>query len=193
MAEEIPNPSIPPTVKQLAAAALTENQNAEAGIRELSNTLGNILATFADLKPPFIDRALARAASLAVENTADNFHKRLLEYIVAFDNSLDQNKEVGVRLVSFGQTVTFRVEDIGYYNPSLICFYGTTEDGNSVQLVQHVSQISFLLTALPCLDPNKRKSEIGFHVRDKEMKEKEAAAKQQEAEAQEEEQKEGGS
>ena len=73
------------------------------------------------------------------ENYASEFHKRLVEWINTFDAALDQAHEVGVRLVSFGQTVVFYLHDIGYWNPSLISFQGFTEDGSPVELIQHVS------------------------------------------------------
>ena len=69
-------------------------------------------------------------------------------------------------MVTFGQTVVFHLEDMGYYDPSLICFFGTTDDGSPVQLVQHVSQISMLLMTLPRKDPSKPKRPIGFVAED---------------------------
>ncbi len=101
-------------------------------------------------------------ADLQRLNLASGFAKRLLLQITQFDAELDADHEVGMKLVSFGQSITFHVSDVGYYNPSLILFIGLTEDGNRVELVQHVSQISFLLTVLPKLHPEKPKRKIGF-------------------------------
>jgi hypothetical protein len=69
---------------------------------------------------------------------------------------------VGVRLVSFGQSVTFHLENIGYWNPSLISFSGFTENGEPVELIQHVSQISVLLVKVKRKDLSKPKKPIGF-------------------------------
>jgi hypothetical protein len=80
-----------------------------------------------------------------------------------FDSQLDSEHEVGVRLVSFGEKVVFHLLDMGYANPSLITFVGRTDDGNTVELIQHVSQISVLLMSLPKADPNAPKRGIGFH------------------------------
>lgn len=96
-------------------------------------------------------------------NLASEFHKRLINMINDFDRELDEEHEVGMRLVSFGQSVTFHVTDLGYWNPSLIVFHGVKEDGSPVELIQHVSQISFLLTKVPRLDPEKPKKPIGFN------------------------------
>lgn len=93
---------------------------------------------------------------------ASEFHRRLIAWINEFDETLDHNHEVGVRLVSFGQICVFHLSDISYWNPSLISLIGVTNEGEPVELIQHVSQISILLMKLPRLDPNKPKQKIGF-------------------------------
>lgn len=103
------------------------------------------------------------ANELALANSADEFCSRLVKRIVDFETDLDETKEVGVRLVSFGQSITFHVRDLGYHNPSLIVFKGVTDDGNQVELIQHVSQISFLLMAVRRLEPDIDRGEFGFH------------------------------
>lgn len=95
-------------------------------------------------------------------NLASGFHKQLIKMIAEFENGLDEHHEVGIRLVSFGQNVTLRVEGIGYYNPSLIRFFGSAEGGASMELIQHVSQISFLLMAVKKADPANPPKRIGF-------------------------------
>lgn len=97
-------------------------------------------------------------------NLASAFHKRIISMINDFEDELDEEHEVGARLVNFGQTIQFHIEDIGYYNPSLIAFYGTLENGTSVQLIQHVNQISFLLVALPKLIKDEPARRLGFTV-----------------------------
>lgn len=95
-------------------------------------------------------------------NLADEFHHRLINWINDFHKSLDDEHEVGARLVNFGQAVTFHVEDIGYWNPSLISFHGKNELGEPVELIQHVSQISILLVAMKRENIEKPKRPIGF-------------------------------
>jgi uncharacterized protein DUF6173 len=100
---------------------------------------------------------------LAAEaNYASEFHKRLLNWIAAFETSLDDAHEVGIRLVSFGQALVFHLTDIGYWNPSLMSFKGVTDAGDPVELIQHVTQISLLLMKLPRRDPTAPKRPIGF-------------------------------
>ena len=96
------------------------------------------------------------------QDLASEFHGRLEKWIYDFDQTLDQQHEVGVRLVSFGQTVSFHLENIGYWNPSLLSFSGFMENGDPVELIQHVSQISILLIKVKRKDPTKPKRPIGF-------------------------------
>jgi hypothetical protein len=70
------------------------------------------------------------------------------DYVKAFEAELDGDHEIGARLVSFGSAVTIHVQQVGYSRPSLITFTGLTEKGDKVQLVQHISQLSFLLLAV---------------------------------------------
>jgi hypothetical protein len=100
----------------------------------------------------------------AEQGIASQFHKRLAEWISKFDESLDDNHEVGVRLVNFGQTLSFHLEGMGYYNPFLISFSGVTGDGQPVELIQHVNQISILLMKLRRKDLSQPKKPIGFKI-----------------------------
>ncbi|USG67482.1 DUF6173 family protein [Brevibacillus ruminantium] len=95
------------------------------------------------------------------ENASD-FCQMLVDMINEFDTNLDEEHQVAMRLVSFGQTITFHVTHLGYCNPSLIRFYGTLENGSLVELIQHVSQISFLLMAVKRVNPIEPKKPIGF-------------------------------
>jgi hypothetical protein len=96
------------------------------------------------------------------QNYASEFHRRLISWINEFHISLDDEFEAGARLVNFGQTVTFHIEDISYWNPSLISFKGQTETGEPVELIQHVSQISILLMKMKRIDLQQPKKPIGF-------------------------------
>lgn len=113
-----------------------------------------------DILTPRFNTALLRPPK--DQNLADEFHSRLIEWINDFHRSLDEEHEVGARLVNFGQTVTFHIDDIGYWNPSLISFKGKNENGDSVELIQHVSQISVLLVALKRENTSQPKRPIGF-------------------------------
>ncbi|MDO8804808.1 MAG: DUF6173 family protein [Elusimicrobiota bacterium] len=95
---------------------------------------------------------------------ASEFYSRLTKWIGDFDKELEPQYEVGLRLVNFGQTFTFHLESIGYWNPSLISFHGTTDKGEPVELIQHVTQISILLMKVPRKNPDVPKKPIGFAI-----------------------------
>jgi hypothetical protein len=116
---------------------------------------------------PDIRSAAARSIQ---ENRASELARNILNEIQEYDVTLDNAHEVGVRLVSFGQTVTFHLKEIGYIDPSLIVFTGKTNDGDPVELMQHVSQISILLMKLPRQHPETPKKPIGFYAASAEEK-----------------------
>ncbi|MDS3862466.1 DUF6173 family protein [Thermosynechococcaceae cyanobacterium BACA0444] len=124
--------------------------------REIERSVQNPRVTMPEFK--FTTNAQA--------NYASEFHKRLVKWINDFDASLDDRYEVGIRLVSFGQVVTFHLKGLGYWDPSLISFSGTTESGDPVELIQHVSQISILLMKMERREPDKPKQPVGFHLDD---------------------------
>lgn len=108
-----------------------------------------------------IERGRAEAAEAP---TARRAVTRILEEIRDFEAQLDDASEVGIRLVSFTPSSVLYVEGIGFSQPNLIIFYGHREDQSAVRLIQHLSQLSFLLTRVPRLEPEKPRRPIGFHV-----------------------------
>ena len=95
-------------------------------------------------------------------NQAKWMHERVVRSINSFEEQLDQEHEVGARLVSFGSEMTFHIGDVGYWGPDIIIFYGKRQDGNSVELLQHISQLSVLLVALKKVHEEPRR--IGFNL-----------------------------
>lgn len=94
---------------------------------------------------------------------ADYQYEILISEIKAFEENLDDEHEVAVKLASFGESITINVEHIGYYNPSIIVFDGTIS-GNRATLMQHVNQLNFLLLAVRKADPELPPRRIGFDV-----------------------------
>ena len=84
----------------------------------------------------------------------------LRQYVADFQASLDEEHEVGAKLVSFGHSITFHVQQLGFTKPNIVTFVGLMESGERVQLIQHVSQLSFLLVAVKKL--GERPTKIGF-------------------------------
>lgn len=95
---------------------------------------------------------------------ADYTYEIIMEQIKEFEDDLDDDHEVAIKLASFGQSVTMAVSEIGYANPSTLMFYGYVGD-QFATLVQHVSQLNFLLLAAKKQDPAKparRVAVVGF-------------------------------
>jgi len=74
---------------------------------------------------------------------------RIAKQIAEFESQLDDNEDVGARLVTSSNNLTFHILNLEYREPDLIIFHGTNEHNKPLQLLQHVTQINILLTALP--------------------------------------------
>ena len=103
-------------------------------------------------------------AESAEASTARRAVSHLEEQIREFEEEIDDESDVGIKLVSFGQTMVVHIETISHMQPNLIVFVGNLDDevGPRVRLVQHMSQLSFLLVGLPRLEPEKPRRPIGF-------------------------------
>lgn len=96
------------------------------------------------------------------DNPVIDIEKSLIHYIRDFESKLNAEEEVLLLAASFGSSVTFYVTSIQFSRPNLIVFSGTTGDGGSTQLIQHCSQLNFLLKAVPKKDPEEERKPIGF-------------------------------
>lgn len=96
-------------------------------------------------------------------NLADWKYEKLIEQIIEFQNSLDEEHEIALKLTSFGSSVTMLVTDLGYQNPDILYFYGYV-NGKEAQLIQHASQLNFLLTSVEREDKTKPARRIGFNL-----------------------------
>lgn len=81
-------------------------------------------------------------------NPAKWMHERIVKSIVQFESRLSETEEIGARLVNFGSRDIIMIDDVGYWGPDLVIFYGKNVDGHPVELLQHVTQISVLLVAI---------------------------------------------
>ena len=92
---------------------------------------------------------------------ADYTYKIIEKQIKDFEDRLDDNHEVALKLTSFGQSITLAVSEIGYANPSTLIFYGFVGE-QPATLIQHMSQLNFLLLSVEKSDPAKPPRRIGF-------------------------------
>ncbi|MFU8822635.1 DUF6173 family protein [Yoonia sp.] len=90
-------------------------------------------------------------------------YERVIMYIQHFEDQLDNDHEVGIGLAG-SNTGVIRIEGLGYFEPDIITFYGTNDDGAKTQLVQHVSQLNVTLIASPKQVDQPQPTRIGFQL-----------------------------
>jgi hypothetical protein len=94
---------------------------------------------------------------------AQTMYENIVERIQKFEENMPNDMQAGGKLVS-GPGTIFLINKVGYMDPDIILFSGLLPDsGATVELVQHISQLNLLLTALPRRDDtSKPRREIGF-------------------------------
>jgi hypothetical protein len=129
-------------------------------------------AVMADHDPLSFASQLAKLAHVhapilpdSTVNPARWMHGRIVQSIIDFEAALDETQEIGARLVNFGEREPIHITDVSYMGPHLVIFHGTNLDGRPVQLLQHVTQVSVLLVALP--KEHERPRRIGFDLQQK--------------------------
>ena len=96
-------------------------------------------------------------------NLADWKYEKIIEEIYHFEKDLDDEHEIALKLTAFGASTTMIVTSIGYQNPDMLYFYGFV-NGKDAQLIQHVSQLNFLITSIEREDKTKPARRIGFQI-----------------------------
>lgn len=125
----------------------------------MRNTANLLNEQISHLKMPTINNDLLKPARNYQH--ADYQYEVIIERIKEFEDSLDEEHEVALKLSSFGQSITLSVTDIGYSNPSILTFHGLVGD-SCATLIQHVSQLSFLLLSVKKANPEAPPRRIGF-------------------------------
>ncbi|MEQ9694183.1 DUF6173 family protein [Shimia sp. SDUM112013] len=100
---------------------------------------------------------------VAQKSPAEWAYERLILYIQNFEQQLDNEHEVAMGFAG-GDTGVLRIEGMGFFDPDMITFYGTDSMGVKTQLVQHVSQLSVMLRALPKPAEEEAPTRIGFRL-----------------------------
>ena len=95
----------------------------------------------------------ARSGTPAAKSPAEWTYERLVAYIRNFEAQLDASHEIAMGFAG-GEAGVLRIEGIGFSAPDLLTFYGRDEEGAKTQLVQHVSQLSMILRAVPRFAPS---------------------------------------
>lgn len=111
-------------------------------------------------------------------NPAEWMFDRLIRLIDDFEKSLSEQEEIGGRLTGAPGEGSFHIDDIGFWGPDLIMFYGKNKDGRPVRLIQHYNQLSVLLTSVPKEKPQDKPRRIGFAIQARVAEEERVAAKE---------------
>ncbi|MBC7132120.1 MAG: hypothetical protein H5U16_03320 [Roseovarius sp.] len=107
-------------------------------------------------------RALTQAP-LDGKSPAQWAYERLILYIRNFEETLDDAHEVAMGFAG-SDAGTIRIEGMGYFDPDILTFYGQDQMGMRTQLIQHVSQLSVMLRALPKQAEEAPPARIGFRL-----------------------------
>lgn len=102
------------------------------------------------------------AATIQEGSTAQIVAENLYQEILNYQANLPDTEDVAMSVVSFNQTTTILVDSIGYIGYNLVRFGGKDGAGKPLELIQHISQLNFLLTIVPKPEPEIKKRKIGF-------------------------------
>lgn len=91
---------------------------------------------------------VVRAFSNPAMSPAEWAYERLTRQIAAFEAKLGEGEEVGGKLASGPGDQLFQIEDVGWWGPDMIMFYGKNAEGRPVQLIQHYAQLNVLLAPI---------------------------------------------
>ena len=89
-------------------------------------------------------------------------HQRLVNQIVAFEKNLGPDHEIGGRFVEGPGSEPLHISNVASWAPDMILFMGQFSDGRKFELIQHYSQVSVLLVAVPKATDEPRR--IGFEL-----------------------------
>ncbi|RYI32816.1 MAG: hypothetical protein EON48_04210 [Acetobacteraceae bacterium] len=97
------------------------------------------------------------------KSPAEWAHDRLVMYIRNFESQLDSQQEIAMGFAA-DESGVLRIEGLGYFEPDIITFYGRDDDGAKTQLIQHVTQLSVTLRAVPKEAKAEPPRRIGFQL-----------------------------
>jgi hypothetical protein len=100
---------------------------------------------------------------MAEKTAAEWAYERLILYIRNFESNLDSDQEIAMGFTGSDAGV-LQIEGLGFFEPDLLTFYGRDENGVKTQLVQHVTQLSVMLRAVPKMASAEPPRRIGFRL-----------------------------
>lgn len=103
------------------------------------------------------------ANSVEAKSPAKWAYERLILYIGKFEETLDNDQEVAMGFTG-SDAGLLRIEGIGHFDPDMVTFYGSDQAGVKSQLIQHVTQLSVTLRAVPKPAAAPEPFRIGFRL-----------------------------
>lgn len=97
------------------------------------------------------------------KSEAEWAYERIVLYIKRFEENLDNDHEVGMGFVG-SDVGSLRIQGMGYFPPDMITFYGVSDTGSRMQMIQHVHQLNVLLVSQPKIDSEQAPNRIGFQL-----------------------------
>jgi len=91
-------------------------------------------------------------------------HQRLVNQIVEFEKNLGPDHEIGGRFVEGPGSEPLHISNVASWGPDMILFMGQFPDGRRFELMQHYSQVSVLLVAVPKMTEAEPPRRIGFEL-----------------------------
>jgi hypothetical protein len=114
-------------------------------------------------KKPVAGKTAAKPAADRPKSPAEWAHDRLVMYIRNFESQLDAQQEIAMGFAS-DESGVLRIEGLGFFDPDILTFYGRDEEGAKTQLIQHVTQLSVTLRAVPKEARAEAPRRIGFQL-----------------------------
>ncbi len=105
---------------------------------------------------------MVNAATIQEGSIAQIVAENLYQEIINYQANLSETEDVAMMVVKFNESITILVDSIGYIGYNLVRFGGKDSSGRPLELIQHVSQLNFLLTVVPKPVPEVPKRKIGF-------------------------------
>lgn len=101
------------------------------------------------------------SARLTPPNMAEYAVDAIYKEISDFESSLDEDHEMGMSIVGGPAGVCLHVREIYRYGTDKLVFDGVNSDGSPLRLMQHLSQLNFLMISAKKI--GQTAARIGFH------------------------------
>lgn len=98
---------------------------------------------------------------IQVESSASEIARMLFDEVTSYQSKIEADMDVAVLAASNVGPII--VHQIDYIGDTMIVFRGVDTYGNPSELIQHKTQLNFLLRSLKKDKPYSPQIEIGFH------------------------------